>query len=342
MPTNLPPDALEAEKRYRAAETLEDRIVCLEEFIGLIPKHKGTDHLRADLRRQLSKLKASAQSGKKGARQDSAFHIVREGAGQVAIVGMTNVGKSALVAALTNATPEVSDAPYTTWEPTPGMMLVDNVQVQLIDTPPLSREYVEPELLNLIRRSDLILLVVDVQTQPIQQLEESIAILEEHRIVPLHRKGSYPEDPRFAFKPLLVLANRCDDQEAEELFEILTVLLESPEGSPDGDLRDPGGRWPILPVSATTGYNLEQLKRVVFDMLAIIRVYAKPPGKDPDFSRPYVLPRGSTVEEFARKIHKDFYDNLKAARVWGSAAFDGQAVSRDHVLRDGDVVELRI
>jgi hypothetical protein len=336
MPTNLPPDALQAEKRYREAETLEDRIATLEVYIGLIPKHKGTDHLRADLRRQLSKLKASAQSGKKASRQDSTFRIDREGAGQVAIVGVTNVGKSALIAALTNAAPEVSDAPYTTWEPTPGMMLVDDVQVQLIDTPPLSRDYVEPELLSLIRRSDLILLVVDVQTQPVQQLEEAIAILEEHRIVPLNHKDNYPDDPRFAFKPLLVLANKCDDQEADELFEIFSLLLDE--------------KWPIpalragtlLPVSATTGHNLEQLKQAVFAGLAIIRVYAKPPGKDPDLTRPYVLPRDSTVEDFARKIHKDFYDNLKSARVWGSATFDGQAVSRDHVLRDGDVVELRI
>ena len=328
MPTNLPPDALQAEKRYREAETLEDRIATLEVYIGLIPKHKGTDHLRADLRKQLSKLKASAQAGKKTARQDSAFRIDREGAGQVAIVGVTNVGKSALISALTNAAPEVSDAPYTTWEPTPGMMLVEDVQVQLIDTPPLSRDYIEPELLNLIRRADLILLVVDVQTQPVQQLEESIAILEEHRIVPLHHQDRYPDDQRLTFRPLLVLANKCDDQEADELFEILTVLLEE--------------KWPMLPVSATTGHNLEQLKQAVFDGLAIIRVYAKPPGKDPDFSQPYVLPRGSTVEDFARKIHKDFYDNLKAARVWGSATFDGQAVSRDHVLRDRDVVELRI
>lgn len=328
MPTNLPPDALQAEKRYREAETLEDRIATLEEYIGLIPKHKGTDHLRADLRRQLSKLKASAQSGKKTARQDSVFRIEREGAGQVAVAGVTNVGKSSLVAALTNATPEVSDAPFTTWEPAPGMMSVDNVQVQLIDTPPLSSDYVEPELLSLIRRSDMVLLLVDVQTQPVQQLEESIAILEEHRIIPLHRKDGYPDDPRYAFKPLLVLANKCDDQDAEELFEILRMELDE--------------QWPILPVSAATGYNLEQLKQAVFDGLAIMRVYAKPPGKDPDFTRPYVLPRGSTVEEFARKIHKDFYDNLKSARVWGSATFDGQAVSRDHVLSDGDVVELRI
>jgi len=328
MPTNLPPEALQAEKRYREAETIEDRIACLEEYIGLIPKHKGTDHLRADLRRQLSKLKSSAQSGKKITRQDSVFRIDREGAGQVAIAGVTNVGKSSLLAALTNAAPEVSDAPFTTWEPTPGMMSVDNVQIQLIDTPPLSQDYVEPELLSLIRRSDMILLLVDVQTQPVQQLDESIAILEDHRIVPLHRQAGYPDDPRYAFKPLLVLANKCDDQDAEELFEILSIELDE--------------KWPILPVSATTGYNLEQLKQAVFDGLAIMRIFAKPPGKDPDFTRPYVLPRGSTVEEFARKIHKDFYDNLKSARVWGSATFDGQAVGRDHVLSDGDVVELRI
>jgi hypothetical protein len=216
------------------------------------------------------------------------------------------------------------------------MMLVDNVQVQLIDTPPLSSDYVEAELLSLIRRSDLILLVVDVQTQPIQQLEESITILEEHRIIPLHRKDNYPEDPRFTFKPLLVLANKCDDQEAEELFEIFSMLLDEKWPIPAD------GAGTLLPVSATTGHNLEQLKQAVFDGLAIMRVYAKPPGKDPDFSRPYVLSRGATVEEFARKIHKDFYDNLKSARVWGSATFDGQAVSRDHILSDGDVVELRI
>ena len=328
MPTNLPPEAIDAERRYRAAKSVAEKIACLEEYISAIPKHKGTDKLRAALRKRLSKLKASSQTRKGVSRQVSAFHIDKEGAGQVVVVGPPNVGKSALVASLTNATPEVADYPYTTWTPTPGMMLVGNIQIQLIDTPPLNRDYVEPELLNLIRRSDLLLLVVDLQTDPVQQLEDTIAFLQEHRIVPLRLKDRYPEQRRLTFKPLLVLANKSDDDDSDEDFEIFRELLEDD--------------WPALPVSATTGRNFERLKQVVFERLEVIRVYSKAPGKEPDLSAPFVLKKGGTVAEFARKVHKDFFEKLKAARVWGSAAYDGQMVGRDHILRDGDVVELRI
>jgi ribosome-interacting GTPase 1 len=329
MPTNLPPEYFDAEARYKAAETAEEKITALEELLGTIPKHKGTDHLRADLRRRLSKLKETAQAQKRTGKQVSAFHIDREGAGQVVVIGPTNVGKSALVAALTNATPEAADYPYTTWTPTPGMMPVENVQVQLIDTPPLAGEYVEPELLALVRRADLILLVVDLQSDPIRQLEETVAFLEEHHIVPLYRQDRYPEQQRrLTFLPLLVVVNKDDDERFDEDFEVLAELL--------------GNEWPMLPVSAATGRNLEQLKRAVFDRLEIIRVYSKPPGKAPDFNVPFVLKKGSTVEELAGRVHKDFLERLKTARVWGSAVFDGQMVGRDHVLQDGDVVELRI
>ena len=328
MPTNLPPEAIDAEERYRAAKSVAEKIACLEEYISLIPKHKGTDKLRAALRRRLSKLKASSQVRKGVSRRESAFRVVKEGAGQVVVVGPANVGKSALVAALTNATPEVADFPFTTWKPTPGMMPVENVQIQLVDTPPLDRGFVEPELLNLIRKSDLILLVVDLQTDPVQQLEDTIAFLQEHRIVPLRLKDRYPDQRRLTFKPLLVLANKSDDEDSDEDFEIFRQLLEDD--------------WPLLPVSATTGRNLERLKQVVFERLGIIRVYTKPPGKEPDLSAPFVLKRGSTVAEFARKVHQDFFKKLKAARVWGSAVYDGQMVQRDYVLHDGDVVELRI
>lgn len=328
MPLNLPPEALEAEKRYRAAQSVAEKIARLEEFISTIPKHKGTDKLRADLRRRLSKLKAASPTQKSVSRRASAFHIDKEGAGQVVVVGPANVGKSALVAALTNATPEVADYPYTTWMPTPGMMPVENIQIQLIDTPPLSRDYAEPELLDLIRRSDLILLVVDLQTYPIQQFEDTIAILQEHRIVPLCLKDRYTEQRRLTFVPLLVLVNKSDDESSDEDFEILCELLE--------------GDWPLLPVSAATGRNLERLKEVVFERLEIIRVYSKPPGKGPDLNAPFVLEKGSTVADLAGKVHQDFFKKLTAARVWGSAAYDGQTVGRDHVLQDGDVVELRI
>ncbi|MFQ5344025.1 MAG: GTPase [Anaerolineae bacterium] len=328
MPTNLPPEYFEAEARYRAAQSAAEKIVLLEELISTIPKHKGTDKLRADLRRRLSKLKSSAQTRKGVSRHESPFHIDKEGAGQVAVVGPPNTGKSALVAALTNATPEVSPAPFTTWTPTPGMMPVENVQVQLIDTPPLSREYVRPDLLDLIRRVDLILLVVDLPTDPIQQIEDTVAILEENRIIPLRLEDRHAERRRLTFVPLLVLANKNDDEDSDEVFEIFLELLED--------------EWPLLPVSAVTGRNLERMKQVVYERLGIMRVYSKAPGREPDLSAPFVLKKGDTVEEFAGKVHQDFYRNLKTARVWGSGVFDGQLVGRDHVLHEGDVVELRM
>ncbi|MDY6875652.1 MAG: GTPase [Chloroflexota bacterium] len=311
----------------------QKKIACLEELMGTIPKHKGTDKLRADLRRRLSKLKASPQARKGAGRRESAFHINKEGAGQVVVVGPANVGKSSLVAALTNARPKVADSPYTTWKPTPGMMPMENIQIQLIDTPPLDRNFVEPELPHLIRRSDLILLVVDLQTDPLQQVEDTIGLLQEYRIVPRRLKDRYTEGhtnkQRLTFIPLLVLANKNDDQSTDEDFEIFCELLEDD--------------WPLLSVSAATGRHLERLKRVVFERLEIIRVYSKPPGDEPDLSTPFVLQKESTVAEFARKVHRDFFERLKTARVWGSATvYDGQMVRRDHVLHDGDVVELRI
>jgi len=328
MPTNLPPEYFEVEKRYRAAGTPEEKIACLEEMFGTIPKHKGTDRLRGNLRRKLAKLKAATKTRKRTGRQVSAFQIDKEGAGQVVVVGPANVGKSALVAALTNATPEVAEYPYTTWTPTPGMMPIEDIQVQLIDTPPLNRDHIEPELMNLIRRSDLILLVVDLQAYPIEQIEDAVAILQEHRIVPLRQKDQHTEQRRLTFLPLVVLVNKNDDEGSDEDFEVLRELL--------------GDDWRLLPVSATTGRHFERLKQVVFEELEIIRVYSKPPGDKPDLSAPFVMKKGGTVEEFAGKVHLDFRQKLKSARVWGSAEYGGQMVSRDHVLRDGDVVELRI
>lgn len=328
MPTNLPPDYFEAERRYREAGTQAEKIVCLEELLSTIPKHKGTDKLRADLRRKLSKLKEASKTKKGVSRRESAFHIDKEGAGQVVIVGPANVGKSALVATLTNASPEVADYPYTTRVPIPGMMTIENIKVQLVDTPPLERDLFEPELMNLIRRADLILLVVDLQTYPIQQLEDTITLLEEHRIVPLRLKEHYGDHQRLTFKPLYVLVNKNDDEYSDEDFEVLQELV--------------GAEWPLLPISAMTDRNLDRLKQVVFEQLGIIRIYSKPPGREPDFSAPFVLKKGSTLEEFAGKVHQDFVHRLKSARLWGSGAYDGQMVGRDHILHDGDVVELRI
>lgn len=328
MPTNLPPEYFEADKRYRAAQSTAEKIARLEELMGTIPKHKGTDKLRADYRRRLSKLKEAAQAKKRTGRQQSAYHLDKEGAGQVVVAGLPNTGKSALVRVLTNASPEVSEAPFTTWEPTPGMMPYEDVQIQLIDTPPLNQEYMEAGLLDLIRRADLVLLVVDLQTNPLDQVEATTALLAQHRIVPQHQQERHREEGGVTFVPMILVVNKNDDQGSDEILEIFWELLDEP--------------WPLVGVSATTGRHLEELKRVVFDGLGIIRVYSKRPGKKPDLERPFVLSKGSTVDDMAAKVHRDFLENLRAARVWGSADFDGQMVARDYVLADGDVVELRI
>ncbi len=327
MPTNLPPEYFAVEKRYRAATTTEEKIETLEELIGTIPKHKGTDHLRADLRRKLSKFKDSQQKGKAGSRQVSAFNIKKEGAGQAVIVGPANTGKSSLVAALTNAQPEVAEYPFSTWNPTPGMMLIENVQVQLIDSPPLNRDFVEPDLVDMIRRADLLLLTIDIQASPFDQLEETVAFLESHRIIPLHHKDDFPQDRRHTFLPFLILVNKVDDENLDEDYRVFTELLDD--------------AWHTVSISATTGHNVEQFKWAVFDLLEIIRVYSQAPGREPDLNSPFVMRRGATIEEFAAQVHQEIASDLKTSRVWGSADFDGQMVGRDYVLHDGDVVELR-
>ena len=328
MPTNLPPEYFDAEKRYRSGKTPADKLACLEEMLSIVPKHKGTDKLRADLRKRVSKLKSAAQAKKKLARHESAYRINKEGAGQVVIVGATNVGKSSLVASVTNAAPEVADFPHTTWKPMPGMMPVENIQIQLIDTPPLSTEYVEPEMMDMIRRCDLVLLMVDLQTDPLQQLEDSIALLEFHRIVPLRLKDRYRDQRGISPVPFLILANKNDDRHTDENLEIFRELLAD--------------NWPMVSASVKTGRNMEQLKTTLLERLNIIRVYTKSPGKKPDLNAPFVLKKGSTMADFAGKVHQDFKRKLKSARVWGPAVFDGQMVQRDYVLQDGDIVELQI
>lgn len=327
MPANLPPEYYEVEKRFREGKTPEEKIEALEEILAVIPKHKGTDKLRADFRRRLSKLRTK-QAKRPTTRRDTGHRVEREGAGQVVLVGTPNVGKSALVRALTNATPEVADFPYTTRMPTPGMMPFENIQVQLVDTPPITPEYTEPWLPDLIRRADLILLVVDLRADPFSDLEGVVAFLKEKRIAPLRKAHLYEEKEGWTFKPLLVIANKHDDAATEENLQIFNTLVEDD--------------WPMIGVSAVTGRNFDRLKEQLFERLEIIRVYTKARGKTPDRGAPFVLNKGATVEELARKVHKEFVANLKFARVWGRDVYDGQMIQRDYVLHDGDVVELHV
>ncbi len=326
MPTNLPPDYYHLEEEYRQASSPEEKIAYLEKMMSVVPKHKGTDHLRADLRRRLSELRSPKRAQKGPSRQESVYHIDREGAGQVAVIGPANTGKSTLVKSLTNATPDVAPYPFTTWTPTPGMMPIDNIQVQLIDTPPINGDHIEPEMMAMIRRADLALLMLDLQAFPIEQLEESVALLQEHHIVPRHLREHVEVEGYVAYLPFLILVNKTDDETLDEDFQVLCELVD--EG------------WMLLPLSMTEARYIDEMKQAVFEALDVIRVYAKPAGQEVDHSAPFVMRRGGTVEEFAGKVHRDFLESFQYARIWGHGVYDGQMVGREHVLHDEDVVEL--
>ena len=141
MPANLPPQYFEAEKNFRMAKTAPEKIAALEEMLAIMPKHKGTDHLRGELRRRIAKLTQSTD--RKAATQRASMVILKEGAGQVVVVGLPNAGKSQLVATITNASPAVAEYPFTTTAATPGMMEFENIKIQLIDTPPIIEQAIE-------------------------------------------------------------------------------------------------------------------------------------------------------------------------------------------------------
>jgi ribosome-interacting GTPase 1 len=152
--------------------------------------------------------------------------------------------------------------------------------------------------------------------------------LAENRIFPLESSARDSSSRAGTYRPFVVLANKCDEESFEDDFAVLAELIECD--------------CPLVCASAKTGYNIEAFKKTVYDRLNVIRVYSKSPGQEPDLETPFVLKQGTTVEEFAAKVHQDFYKNLSFARVWGSADHDGQMVGRDFVLQDRDVVELRM
>jgi hypothetical protein len=325
MPANLTPDYHRAEQRFREARSVDDKIAALEEMLRVMPKHKGTDHLQADIRARIAKLRK--EGSKKAARSSFSYVIPREGAGQVALAGPPNSGKSSLVRALTRATPAVADYPFTTREPTPGMAPYEDIAFQVIDLPPLAEEHAEPWVFDLVRRADLVWVVLDGR-EALDGFEE-VKMLLEARGIGLHSVHEVqPQEgpPSRAAKKAMLVLTRADRPETGESAEVVDDLLER--------------RWPVVAVSSTTGSGLDELKRRTFAALDILRVYTKEPGKEADRRAPFTVPRGATVADLAARIHKDLLAHLKFARVWGSGAFDGQTVQRDHVLAEGDVVEI--
>ena len=323
MPANLPPQYFEAEKNFRAAKSPAEKIVALEEMLAIMPKHKGTDHLRAELRSRIAKL--TQQATKKSGAQRASMVIEKEGAAQVAVIGLPNAGKSQLVANITNASPTVAEYPFTTYAVSPGMMAFENIQIQLLDTPPLVPQFIEWWLPPMLRRADALLIMVDLGEAPLPQME---AVMEQLGKMRIGIGEGKDEEEVLSWKKVLIAGNKLDLEGARENY----ATLQSAHGE----------QMPALAISAKEGTGFEELKLKVYQVLGIIRVYTKVPGEKPDFNDPIILERGSTVEDAAAAVHKDFRAKLKYARLWGSGKHDGIMVKRDHILQDGDVIELHM
>ncbi len=326
MPANLPPQYFEAEKGFRSAKSPEEKIAALEEMLAIMPKHKGTDHLRADLRSKIAKLTQLA--AKKSGAHRASMAIEREGAAQVVVIGLPNVGKSQLVASITNASPAVADYSFTTQSATPGMMEFENIQIQLIDTPPLAPQPIEWWLRHMLIRADALLVMVDLNDAPLAQMEAITAQLEKNRIGIGGKKSEEESEIPSYHKKALIIGNKLDLNNASENYITLKNKYEN--------------QLPVIAISAKERTNLEELRHVIYQMLDIIRVYTKAPGEKPDFTDPIVLERGSTLEGAAAAVHKDFARKLKYARLWGSGKHDGVMAKRNHLLQDGDVIELHL
>lgn len=329
MPANLTQQYLKAEQAYRAAQGPDEELACLQTMLRELPKHKGTDRLQADLKSKIAKLRKEQQQGKHAKRGPGGPKIPRQGAGRVVLLGGPNAGKSSLLKALTRAQPEVAPYPFTTREPQPGMMPVEDVLVQLIDTPPITPDLLDPTTQALIRGADLTLLLADLgDDDGIEHLQATLAKLEGTKTRLAAESSLSDEDVGLSFTATLLVLNKIDDADAETRREMLYEFL---------------GRLPFpeFVISAEQNIGLDELRQAIFERLDIVRVYTKLPNrKEADMDKPFTLKRGGTLLDVAELIHQDLVESFRFAKVWGSEVHDGAVMKADYVVRDKDIVEI--
>lgn len=321
MPANLPPQYFDVEEKYRAAKDPQEKITYLQQLLSIIPKHKGTEKLQAELKTKIKKLKESIAKQKKSKGSGGAwFQVEKQGAGQAVLVGLPNSGKSSLLNMLTNAHVDVGNYPFTTQLPNVGMMEYENINIQIVDTPPLYSD-APPWLFGIYRNGDILVLLLDAEKNTSQDFQAIRAALEEKNIfITAHEYGDV--------KQAIVLLSKSDKgADANSSTSFLDTY---------------GNDFVVIPLSTVHGTGLKKLKSELYAALDIIRVYTKKIGKPIVKDDPVVLKKGATVLDAAEHIHKDFRRNLKFARLWNDAEYSGQRVEKSHVLADEDVLEFHV
>ncbi|KYK34877.1 MAG: 50S ribosome-binding GTPase [Theionarchaea archaeon] len=384
MPANVTPEYLAAEEEYREAKTSKEKLRALEKMLTLIPKHKGTEKMQMQIKRKISKIKEEMETKARKTSHGPTFNVRKEGAAQVALVGLPNSGKSLILNKLTNADIPVDNYPFTTTMPTPGMMEYKDVQIQLVEIPAVIKDVslgkgFGLQILSAIRAADVVALIIDLSQNPLEQMQVILDELEKgginlneepsdleivkkaeggidirgkqffhgdehalkelllkekiHNALIVFRSDTTLEqvvdilNESVAFKPAIILATKGDSKNSKRNFALLKKYY---------------GEYDIVPVSAEKQINLEHAQEAIYQRLNFIRVYTKTPKEEVAYP-PITMKPHSTVYDAAGRIHKQFQRKFKYAKIWGpSAKYDGQKVGSDHILQDGDIVEVHI
>jgi len=387
MPANLNAEAKTKWKKFLGEKRPETKLKALEEFHSAIPKHKGNEKLRAQIKRKISGLKLEIESRRKhGARTSSHdIFLKKEGAAQIVILGLTNVGKSSLLSILTNAKPQIANYEYTTTKPIQGMLEFENLKFQLIEAPALIPQNSEDKvwnskILTLARNSDGLILMVNLSRDCISQLDFILNSLEDfgistyrpksmvdilkekshgiqitvsgqltdcslndvkklaydygirNAIIRISGENSLEDienailENRKIYKSTIIIANKLDIK-TEQNSKILKDKAFK--------------KIPIIAVSCDTKKNTDEIGKLIFRSLEIIRIHTKEPGGKASVDMPFIIRRGSSVINVAKEIHSDLFENFRYARIWGpSSKYPGEKVGRTHTLKDKDIVEI--
>jgi uncharacterized protein len=231
MPTNLPPEAKDKWAEVEATNDPKLKLQKYQEFLAEVPQHKGTMKLRGTVKRKMALIREDLDKKKAqrtGIRSGGPkFFIEKEGSAQIALVGMTNVGKSSLLAVVSNAKVEVSPVPFTSRDPVPSIMNYKDIQLQIVETPALVMGSSEGKMwgtqtIASARNADGLIIMVDLSNDPVAQLKVVQGELEKARIATSKPRGKIEIDRKHTGAALrIVLVGKLLDSNMREVEKLL-------------------------------------------------------------------------------------------------------------------------
>jgi len=371
MPTNVTAEYAKAERDYQQASTAIEKLKTLEVMLKEVPKHKGTEALRAEIKTKISKLKEKLLKERESKKRGFSLAVKKEGAAQIVFVGPPNTGKTTILNLLSNSTYQTAPYPHTTAKPQIGTLDYETVKLQLVDLPPLIEDAAlkQAPYFAIIRNADLALLIVESLEQIprlLKEFSDSHILLNKPRPpIVIKRSGTggltfvgdkFIQTSMEEVKKVLREHNIANATveifspvQLDDFFEVLdeklaylpAIIVINKQDTEKKPTKK--GKFDIIPFSAIKQHNLQILKDKIWEKLNLIRVRTKEPGKKPSTKEPITLPKGSCIKDMAQYIHKDFLKKFNYARVWGtSTKHDSANVGLDHQLHDKDVVEIHL